>query len=70
MLSVVNDDGTTANGSSLIDEIIREGARRMLAAELEAFLGPDLRVQMETVERIPREPSGKRLLVKSRLGTA
>ncbi|CAL2067450.1 hypothetical protein GPN2_20092 [Streptomyces murinus] len=36
MLSVVNDDGTTANGSSLIDEIVREGARRKLAAALEA----------------------------------
>lgn len=36
MLSVVNDDGTTAKGSSLIDEIVREGARRMLAAALKA----------------------------------
>ncbi len=36
MLSVVNDDGTTANGSSLVDEVVREGARRMLAAALEA----------------------------------
>ncbi|MFF5922841.1 IS256 family transposase [Streptomyces flavochromogenes] len=36
MLSVVNDDGTTAKGSSLIDEIVRKGARRMLAAALEA----------------------------------
>ncbi len=36
MLSRVNDDGTTANGSSLIDEIVRDGARRMLAAALEA----------------------------------
>jgi transposase-like protein len=36
VLSVVNDDGITANGSSLIDEIVREGARRMLAAALEA----------------------------------
>ncbi|MCC3773069.1 IS256 family transposase [Streptomyces sp. UNOC14_S4] len=35
MLSVVNADGTTTNGS-LIDEIVREGARRMLAAALEA----------------------------------
>lgn len=35
MLSVVNDDGTTANGSSLIDEIVREGAKRMPAAALE-----------------------------------
>ncbi|MFC9431714.1 IS256 family transposase [Streptomyces sp. NPDC056987] len=36
MLSVVNDDGTTVNRSSLIDEIVREGARGMLAAALEA----------------------------------
>lgn len=36
MLNVVNADGTTADGSSLIDEIVREGARRMLAAALEA----------------------------------
>ncbi|MGY1433615.1 IS256 family transposase [Streptomyces reniochalinae] len=36
MLSVVNADGTTTDGSSLIDEIVREGARRMLAAALEA----------------------------------
>lgn len=35
MLSVVNADGSTPNGS-LIDEIVREGARRMLAAALEA----------------------------------
>lgn len=36
VLSLVNDDGTAANGSSLINEIVREGARRMLAAALEA----------------------------------
>jgi transposase-like protein len=35
VLSVVNADGSTPNGS-LIDEIVREGARRMLAAALEA----------------------------------
>ncbi|BDM74947.1 IS256 family transposase (plasmid) [Streptomyces nigrescens] len=35
MLSVVTEDGTTQS-SSLIDEIVREGARRMLAAALEA----------------------------------
>ncbi|MFJ2833157.1 IS256 family transposase [Streptomyces sp. NPDC087263] len=35
MLSVVNADGATPN-SSLIDEIVREGARRMLAAALGA----------------------------------
>ncbi len=33
MLTVVNEDGTTPHGS-LIDEIVREGARRMLAAAL------------------------------------
>lgn len=37
MLSVVNEDGTTST-SSLIDEIVREGARRMLAAALEVKL--------------------------------
>ncbi|MFJ6392849.1 IS256 family transposase [Streptomyces sp. NPDC091972] len=35
MLSVVTEDGTTQSGA-LIDEIVREGARRMLAAALEA----------------------------------
>lgn len=35
MLSVVNAVGTTET-SSLIDDIVREGARRMLAAALEA----------------------------------
>ncbi|MFH8739317.1 MULTISPECIES: IS256 family transposase [unclassified Streptomyces] len=35
MLTVVNDDGSTRDGF-LIDEIVREGARRMLAAALEA----------------------------------
>ena len=35
MLSLVSEDGTTEAGS-LIDEIVREGARRMLAAALEA----------------------------------
>ncbi|MFF9373820.1 IS256 family transposase [Streptomyces griseoluteus] len=35
MLSVVTEDGSTQSGS-LIDEIVREGARRMLAAALEA----------------------------------
>ncbi|GGM09598.1 hypothetical protein GCM10010129_61920 [Streptomyces fumigatiscleroticus] len=35
MLSVVNNDGTTETGF-LMDDIVREGARRMLAAALEA----------------------------------
>ncbi|MFE3219369.1 hypothetical protein ACFXNX_30620 [Streptomyces antimycoticus] len=36
MLSAVNDDGTTVNGSSLIEEIVRDGVRRMLTATLDA----------------------------------
>ncbi|MDQ0718727.1 hypothetical protein QFZ55_008179 [Streptomyces luteogriseus] len=39
MLTVVTEDGST-RGGSLIDEIVREGARRMLAAALEAKLTP------------------------------
>jgi len=35
VLSVVNPDGTTGTGC-LIDDIVREGARRMLAAALES----------------------------------
>lgn len=35
MLTVVNADGTTPNGF-LMDEIVCESARRMLAAALEA----------------------------------
>jgi putative transposase len=36
LLSVVTDDGTMPSGGSLLGEIVREGARRMLAAALEA----------------------------------
>ncbi|MFI6084370.1 hypothetical protein ACIBBB_25940 [Streptomyces sp. NPDC051217] len=35
MVSVVNEDGTTEAGF-LVDEIVRQGARRMLTAALEA----------------------------------
>ena len=60
MLSVVNDDGTTANGSSPIDEIVREGARRMLAAALEA------EVNAYTAELADqRDESGRRLVVRN-----
>jgi hypothetical protein len=38
MLAVVDADGMTPNGA-LIDEIVREGARRMLVAALEAEVG-------------------------------
>ncbi|MDH6630625.1 hypothetical protein M2271_008486 [Streptomyces sp. LBL] len=60
MFSVVNADGTTSDGSSLIDEIAREGARRMLAAALEAevnFCIAEMVVQQD--ER------GRRLVVRN-----
>ncbi|MFF5309786.1 IS256 family transposase [Streptomyces massasporeus] len=60
MLSVVNDDGTTANGSSLIDEIVREGARRMLAAALEAEVNAYI---AELTDE--RDDNGRRLVVRN-----
>jgi putative transposase len=36
VLSVVNADGATADGSLVIEEIVRVGARRIPAAALEA----------------------------------
>ena len=44
------------------------GAR--LREQLAEFLGPEMQVELELVERIAAEPSGKRLLVKSRLEAA
>ncbi|MFG3026508.1 IS256 family transposase [Streptomyces sp. NPDC048254] len=59
MLSVVNEDGTTPNGS-LIDEIVREGARRMLAAALEAEVNTYI---AELADQ--RDGSGRRLVVRN-----
>ena len=36
MLRVVTDESTREDSPSMLDEIVREGARRMLAAALEA----------------------------------
>jgi putative transposase len=36
VLTVVAEDGQRREGVSLLDDIVREGARRMLAAALEA----------------------------------
>ncbi|MFE5687004.1 IS256 family transposase [Streptomyces sp. NPDC056512] len=60
MLSVVNADGTTTDGSSLIDEIVREGARRMLAAALEAEVSTYI---AELADQ--RDESGRRLVVRN-----
>ncbi|MDX2683585.1 IS256 family transposase [Streptomyces sp. NY05-11A] len=59
MLSVVNEDGSMSTGS-LIDEIVREGARRMLAAALEAEV--DQYIAELTAER---DECGRRLVVRN-----
>jgi transposase-like protein len=59
VLSVVNADGNTPNGS-LIDEIVREGARRMLAAALEAEAHTYI---AELADR--RDADGRRLVVRN-----
>lgn len=60
MLSVVNDEGATANGSSMIDEIVREGARRMLAAALEVEVNACI---SELADQ--RDENGRRLVVRN-----
>jgi transposase-like protein len=59
MLAVVDADGMTPNGS-LIDEIVREGARRMLAAALEAEVNGYLAELSGQ-----RDESGRRLVVRN-----
>lgn len=59
MLTVVNDDGSTRDGS-LIDEIVREGARRMLAAALEAEVNSYI---AELAGQ--RDGDGRRLVVRN-----
>ncbi|MGW3167900.1 IS256 family transposase [Streptomyces sp. NPDC001142] len=59
MLSVVNEDGTTQSGS-LMDDIVREGARRMLAAALEAEVN-----QYIAELAGERDEAGRRLVVRN-----
>ncbi|WP_327318860.1 transposase [Streptomyces sp. NBC_01235] len=59
MLSVVNADGTTGTGS-LIDDIVREGARRMLAAALEAEVNSCMDELSDQ-----RDEHGRRLVVSN-----
>jgi hypothetical protein len=59
VLSVITDDGSTESGS-LIDEIVREGARRLPAAALEAEVNQYIaELAAETDE------AGRRLLVRN-----
>ncbi len=60
MLTVVNEDGITPSGSSLLDEIIREGARRMLAAALEAEVSAYIAALADK-----RDETGRRMVVRS-----
>lgn len=59
MLSVVNEDGTTATGF-LIDDIVREGARRMLATALEAEVNQYI---AELADQ--KDERGRRLVVRN-----
>ncbi|MET8630509.1 IS256 family transposase, partial [Kitasatospora sp. NPDC004669] len=59
MLTVINEDGTTRDGS-LLDEIVREGARRMLAAALEAEVNAYI---AELAHE--RDDNGRRLIVRN-----
>lgn len=60
MLTVVNTDGTTTGGVSLLDEIVREGARRMLASALEAEVN-----QYIAELAAERDERGHRLVVRN-----
>lgn len=59
MLSVVNEEGTT-QGGSLMDDMVREGARRMLAAALEAEVN-----QYIAELAGERDEAGRRLVVRN-----
>jgi hypothetical protein len=59
VLSVVTSDGSTESGS-LIDEIVRDGARRMLAAALEAEVN-----QYIAELAAERDERGHRLVVRN-----
>jgi putative transposase len=60
VLTVVAEDGARRDGVSLLDEVVREGARRMLAAALEAEV--DSYLAELAAERDER---GRRLVVRN-----
>ncbi|MFB7292908.1 IS256 family transposase [Actinacidiphila glaucinigra] len=60
MPTVVNEDGSTHDGSSLIDEIVRAGARRMLAAALEAEVNAYIAELADQCDE-----NGRRLVVRN-----
>src|SRR5436190_19481843 len=60
VLTVVAEDGMPRDGGSLLDEVVREGARRMLAAALEAEVDAYL---AELAGE--RDEQGRRLVVRN-----
>src|SRR5258708_3886732 len=60
VLTVVADSGSTRDGTSLLDDVVREGARRMLAAALEAGGAPYLADRAGQ-----RDQGGRRLVVRN-----
>jgi hypothetical protein len=60
VLTVVAEDSATRDGVSLLDDIVREGARRMLAAALEAEVAAYL---AELADE--RDAQGRRLVVRN-----
>jgi transposase-like protein len=60
MLSVVTDESTGEHSPSMLDEIVREGARRMLAAALEAEVAAYIEAHADE-----RDEHGRRLVVRN-----
>jgi putative transposase len=60
MLSVVTDESTGEYSPSMLDEIVREGARRMLAAALEAEVAAYVEAHAEE-----RDERSRRLVVRN-----
>ena len=60
MLTVVAENGSMRDGVSLLDNVVREGARRMLATALEAEVDGYL---AELADQ--RDQDGRRLVVRN-----
>ena len=60
MLRVVTDEPTGEHTSSVPDEIVREGARRMLATALEAEVAAYVEAHSDD-----RDEDGRRLVVRN-----
>ena len=60
MLTVVAEDGQRREGVSLLDDIVREGARRMLAAALEAEVAAYIAAHVGELDE-----RGRRLVVRN-----